>query len=238
MLWIAILLLTLLTLLPCLLLLRHDVELRDPREAALALHRAQLDEVERDRAQGLIAESEHATARLEIQRRLLAAAGRSLPAPRPQARGALLATLLAVPLAALALYLAAGHPFLPSQPAAWRARQIAQHGRADFTLLAQLRDKIASLPPGSPQARQGYLLLGEAEAARGEWADAAQAWSRALDAGFDATLAMQTAEAEARAAGSVTPQAAALFKRALAGAPADASWRLLAEQRIAESEAH
>jgi len=241
MLWFAMLLLTLLALLPALLLLRggrDGVGGRDSREAALALHRAQLVEIERDRAQGLIAEAEHATARLEIQRRLLAEAGRSAATLRGGDRAPLAATLLLVPLVALALYLAGGHPFLPSQPAAWHRREIARRDAGDLALLDQLRAKIAALPAGSPQARQGYVLLGEAQAARGAWSDAAQAWSRALDAGFDPTLAAQTAEAESRAAGGVTPQAAALFKRALAAAPADAPWRLLAEQRIAQSEAH
>ena len=46
---------------------------RDRRGAALALHRAQLDELTRDLADQRIAAPEYAAARLEVERRLLAA---------------------------------------------------------------------------------------------------------------------------------------------------------------------
>jgi cytochrome c-type biogenesis protein CcmH len=94
------------------------------------------------------------------------------------------------------------------------------------------------MPRGSAQAHQGYVLLGQAEASLGDWGQAALAWRRALDDGFDATLAAQTAEAQVRAEGGVSADSAALFRKALDAAPNDAPWRLLAEQRIAQSEHH
>ena len=98
--------------------------------------------------------------------------------------------------------------------------------------------RLASLPKGSPQAHEGYLLLGQAEATEGDWGQAAVAWTRALQDGFDPTLAAQVAEAQVQAEGGVSPASAALFRRALDAAPSNAPWRLLAEQRIAQSEHH
>ena len=236
MIWLSIVLVSAAVLLPCALVLRRGLGARDRHEAALALHRAQLAELERDRGMGLIADSEYATARLEVQRRLLAEGART-PAPgRTGARAPVVAGLALIPLAALGLYLAYGRPDLPAEPLAMRIRQMDAQGQDDVRLLALLKTRLAALPQGSPQAKEGYVLLGQAEAARGNWANAAQAWHHALQAGFDPTLAAQTAEAQVQAAGSVSASSAALFRHALDAAPKNAPWRLLAEQRLAESE--
>ncbi|HET9019308.1 MAG TPA: c-type cytochrome biogenesis protein CcmI, partial [Acetobacteraceae bacterium] len=87
-----------LALLPLAWVLRGGNMLRSRRESALAIHRAQLAELDRDLAEGRIADSEHASAKLEIQRRLLAAADTPEGPPPRTARGPLLATLVLVPL--------------------------------------------------------------------------------------------------------------------------------------------
>lgn len=71
MIWIGICLLGVIALLPALISFRRTTLLRDERETALVLHQAQLAELERDLVEGMIAPSEHDSARLEIQRRLL-----------------------------------------------------------------------------------------------------------------------------------------------------------------------
>ncbi|MFT8775988.1 MAG: c-type cytochrome biogenesis protein CcmI, partial [Gluconacetobacter liquefaciens] len=53
---------------------------------------------------------------------------------------------------------------------------------------------------------------------------------------FIPEIAARAAEAQTLADGRVTPESAALFRRALDAAPADAPWRMAAQQRIAESE--
>lgn len=210
------------------------------REPALALHRAQLLELERDRAGGLIAPSEHAGARLEVERRLLRAAALpdepdiSMPRVRPGRSG--LFALAAIPVVALALYLLGGQPGLPAQPLALRMAQADARSQEDAALVDTLRQGLARLDPASPEARQGFILLGQAEASRGDWGAAAAAWRVALTHGFDSTIAVQAAEAQARADGRVSPASAALFRRALDTAPADVPWRQLAEQRLAQSE--
>ena len=238
MVWLAIGLLSALALLPCALVLRRGLGARDRHEAALALHRAQLVELERDRADGLIAETEHASARLEIQRRLLAEADRTPDTGRTGSRLPVLVMLGLVPAMAVALYLVGGHPNLPAQPLAQRLQQAEASGQDDERMMEALKDRLAALPAGSPQAHEGYVLLGQVEAARNDWGQAALAWRRALADGFEPTLAAQTAEAQVRAEGGVSAESAGMFRRALDAAPKDAPWRLLAEQRIAQSEHH
>ncbi len=239
--WIEAALLMLLALLPAAAALRGTPRLHDRREPALALHRAQLRELERDRRDGLIAASEHQAARLEVERRLLSAAAAAPGLAEASATGGRgggwLGLALVLP-AALALYLSGGHPGLPAQPVAQRMAQAESRMQEDEALIATLRQGLARLDPAAPEARQGYILLGQADASRSDWGAAAAAWRVALAHGFDPALAMQAAEAQSRADGGVSADSAALFRHALQAAPADAPWRQLAEQRIAQSEHH
>jgi cytochrome c-type biogenesis protein CcmH len=198
------------------------------------LHRAQLAELDRDLADGRIAATEHANAVLEVQRRLLAAAENAEPRTQTSTRSPVLFALLLVPLGAFALYLVGGEPELPAAPLADRIVAAQQRAAHDAALIAQLRQRLESLDPHSEQARQGYVLLGNAEASRGELGAAADAWRTALASRFDPTLAAETAEAIAEAQGRVTQEAATLFRRALAESPADAPWRPMAQKRLSE----
>lgn len=236
--WVEVALLSLLAMLPAVLATRGATGSRDRREPALALHRAQLRELERDRSEGLIAPGEHLAARLEVERRLLAAAATpDLPHRSSGGRRGWISVLL-VPPAALGLYLLGGHPELPAQPVMQRMAQADSRVQEDESLIATLRTGLARLDPATTEARQGYILLGQAEASRGNWGAAASAWRVAVAHGFDATLAAQAAEAQSRADGGVSAESAALFRRALDAGPADAPWRQLAEQRLAQSEPH
>lgn len=208
---------------------------RGRRESALAIHRAQLRELDRDLADARIAPAEHATAVLEVQRRLLAAAETAEPEGAPaSSRIPLLAALVATPLVAAGLYAIDAHPSLPAAPFA--ARDVAADkaaAQADM-LIERLRDKLATMDQTSEQTRQGYILLGNAEDSRGNLPRAAEAWRRAVTIRFDADLAALAAEAQTRVEGHVSPESADLFRRALADAPASAPWRQAAEQRIGE----
>lgn len=216
--------------------LRRGV-VRYRRDTALALHRAQLEEIERDREESRLPEAEYQGARLEVQRRLLAADQIAEPEADRRARGLLIATLVAIPLAAVAVFVPSGLPLVPSEPHATVVRERAAARSRDDALIARLEQKLAELPQGSKQSRQGYLLLGQALVTQNKLAAAAKAWRVALKVKFDPTLAAETAEAESEAAGHVTPTAADLFRKALAEAPAGAPWRKLAEQRLREAAA-
>src|SRR5580704_9311279 len=91
----------------------------------VVVYKDQLREIDRDRAAGLIGETEAEAARLEVSRRLLAAADRETPAvfdaaaPRNlrRRRAAALAALIILPLGPPSLYIALGSPNLPGEPA-------------------------------------------------------------------------------------------------------------------------
>ena len=200
------------------------------RDLALQLHRTQLQELGRDLAEGRILASEHQTAVLEVQRRLLAAAAKQDAAARSGPRWPVLAAAVLVPVAAFGLYWVSGsQPFMPSVSGA------AQQARAaeEAALIEELRRRLATMDPTTERARQGYVLLGSVEEARGHDAAAAEAYRMALRGKFDPTIAARAAEAAVRADGGVSESSAALFRRALAAEP-DAPWRDAVLQRLQE----
>jgi cytochrome c-type biogenesis protein CcmH len=237
MIWVAILVFAAVTVAPLALVLRRAADARGRREAALDLHRAQLAELDRDLAEGRIAPAEHASAVLEVQRRLLAAAAAPEAAAPRASRGPILVAMVLVPLTAFLLYLSGGQPEMPAMPLAQRVAEGRIEAQQEDAMINQLRQELAAMDPLSPKARDGYVLLGNAEQARGHWQAAADAWQRALNAGFDPTLAAETAEAISRADGRIGPASVALFRQALAAAPPDAPWRQLVEQRLAAAAA-
>src|ERR1043165_4018869 len=91
----------------------------------LAVYRDQLDEIGRDRAAGLIGEAEAEAARVEVSRRLIAAAD-AAPAAPPTGSGTFrrrfvsVGPRIAVPFIPPALYLTLGSPKIPAQPLASR----------------------------------------------------------------------------------------------------------------------
>jgi len=231
--WLGIVLICAVALLPALVCLRRAPRPRSERESALALYRGQLAELDRDHAGDLIGAAEYDAARLEIQRRLLAAdrlQNAEIVPPRHSRVGWILAV---IPVLAFALYLTNGHPSLPAQPLS--LRHTPQDAKSD-ALIAELRNGLSGLAPTDPRYAQGYLLLGQAEASRQHYAAAARAWHRVLDQKFDPLLALQTAEAQTLAEGHVSADSLALYKQAIPAIPQDASYRMSIEARIAEGE--
>ena len=90
----------------------------------VAVYRDQLEEIERDRTAGLIGDAEAEAARVEVSRRLLAAADAAAMKPVPavtwRRRAAALIALVVLPTGAGGLYLALGAPNVPGQPLAAR----------------------------------------------------------------------------------------------------------------------
>ncbi|TCZ66069.1 c-type cytochrome biogenesis protein CcmI [Roseicella aquatilis] len=162
---------------------------RGRREADLALYRAQLAELERERDAGRLDEAEHRAAMLEVQRRLLTAPAEAGPAAGGRSRWALLGGLAAAPALALALYLPSGIPQMPSAP--YAARQAAQREAVaeEDRLLGELRNRLLQLPRGTARARDGWLMLANAERKLGRLDAAAEAFGRALEGQFAPDLA-------------------------------------------------
>jgi len=112
-------------------LLRAKVTGTGRLEGDLAIYRDQLAEVERERVAGSLSDTDAASARTEIERRILVAAERdSATEPSPSSVPALHRYLppvlcLLVPALALGLYLDIGRPGLPSAPFVPRANTLA-----------------------------------------------------------------------------------------------------------------
>jgi cytochrome c-type biogenesis protein CcmH len=161
---------------------------RAPTRAAYdgAVYRDQLREIDRDVERGLLTPAEAGSARLEIERRLLAAAGEdegggqstSGTSAAPRALTAVLAVL--VPLGAVAIYLVHGAPRIPDQPYDARAAErllTAANGGLDLEkTAAALQERVKA----DPTSAEGWLLLARTQAARGHWQESAGAYHEAL----------------------------------------------------------
>ena len=174
----------------------------EPPRAAhdVALFRAQLSELEREQADGHIADAEAIAAKREIERRLLAA-GRALGAAtqalaQPINRGARLrlAAVLAIVVtsSAFLIYLTIGTPQAPAFltiTADARAQAAAQ--RAELTRLTGLIEERLT---ETPDDGQGWALLASARLKLGKMDDARNALAKAKQF----LPAAQAAEATAR----------------------------------------
>ncbi|MDB5369692.1 MAG: Cytochrome c-type biosis protein CcmI [Roseomonas sp.] len=221
MIWLLFLALAALALAPLGVSLLRPPRPQGRRQADLALYRAQLAELERERAAGRLDEAGFAAARTEVQRRLLAAPADAGPPADGRSAALLAASLFMIPAGGVALYLWHGAPDVPAAPYTERAAAAVR----DDALLAQLRARIGMVPPGSEGARQGWLLLANAERGRGHLDAAADAWTRALAIRFDAGIAAELAELHIERGD--TGQATPLLARALAQSPADPRLRFL-----------
>ncbi len=193
------------------------------------VYRDQLEEIARDLRRGLLSEEDAASARLEVERRILGTAQsqsetRAAPTGGPVAgRGLLVATSLAAVMAALALYLYLGEPGLPGRLVGERAAERAgAPGGADEGIepaqLDQLVARLAARLEGAPDNREGWRLLARSYLVLGRYQEAAQAFARAaaLDP-EDAALPASQGEALVLAGdGLVTPAAKRAFEAARA----------------------
>ena len=171
MIWLALVLMAAAAMAPLALSLNRDAAARNRRDAAVALHRAQLVELDRDLAEGRIEPAEHTNAVLEVQRRLLAAAEAAEAAPARSSRRPLVIVLAMVPIAAFALYITGGSPFLPAAPLGERIARAEAQAREELALLSQLRRAFS---PSSTQKREtnvaGLHAAGERRSKSGQHA--------------------------------------------------------------------
>ncbi len=186
----------------------------------LLVYKDQLREVDRDRASGLIGEAEAEAARLEVSRRLLAAADAPALAFVPDAqpslrrrRWAAVVAMLVLPFGPLGLYVALGSPNVPGEPAF--ARVNTPSGQESITkLVAQVETHLAQ----SPSDGAGWEVLAPVYMRLNRFDDAVEARKKALKLnGESATREADLGEAETAAAnGLVTAEAKAAFERAVA----------------------
>lgn len=199
----------------------HDVE----AGSELAVYRDQLEEIDRDRAAGLIGEAEAEAARVEVSRRLIAAAdaaefSHAIPIGSPlwRRRAAAIAGLVLLPVGAAALYLVLGSPQMPGEPLAVRIRAIHQDSS-----IASLVSQVEAHLERNPDDARGYDVLAPVYLRLGRLNDAVNARRKVLAlAGENAERQADLGEALTAAGnGIVTNEAKAAFERALALDPQD-----------------
>jgi len=184
----------------------------------VAVYRDQLEEIERDRADGRIGHDEFDAARVEVSRRLLSAADASGAPTDAPARGGSRRLVVglgcgaAIVLVAVPFYALLGSPELPGEPFAGR--------NLSTTLVASIA-KIERHLEEKPDDGRGWEVLAPVYFKLGRYDEAAQARRRALallgdtaqrEADLGAALAMA-------AGGVVTTDAKQAFDRAVAIEP-------------------
>lgn len=191
----------------------------------IAVYRDQLDEIVRDRASGLIGEAEAEAARIEVSRRLIAAADAAQAeksagdrSPLWRRRVTALTGLLLLPLGAAAIYLALGSPQMAERPPATQGRTLPQD-----TSIQNLVSQVEAHLARNPDDARGYEVVAPVYLRLGRFADAVTARRRLLAlAGETAERQADLGEALAAAAnGVITVEAKAAFDRALTLDPAE-----------------
>ena len=188
------------------------------------VYRDQLGELDADVERGVVTAAEAESARIEIQRRLIATADGDGEAPAAAGvpRAAALGVAVLVPAAALSVYLWLGDPRAPEPP---RAAE-AEAGPGADELDANIEKLRAHLTHQSGDL-QGWLLLARSLTVVGRHGEAAAAYRRAA-AIAPGNLDVKSGAAEALVAasgGRVTPEARAGFREVLAARPGDPAAR-------------
>jgi cytochrome c-type biogenesis protein CcmH len=190
----------------------------------LAVYRDQLEEIERDRADGRIGYDEFEAARVEVSRRLLGAASAAASPtaadlPRRRLRfGALAGAVIAVPLIAVLFYEELGSPDLPGEPLASRSTD-GQANSID-ALIARVEQHLEA----NPNDGRGWEVIAPVYLRLQRYDDAVKARRNALALlGATAQREIDLGTALAVAAGGVvTVDSKTAFERAVAIEPGNA----------------
>jgi cytochrome c-type biogenesis protein CcmH len=195
----------------------------------IEVYRDQLDELERDRENGLIPETEAQAAQAEISRRLLAASDASETKSGTRGgsavfrrRAVALAAVLLLPLGAATFYLMLGSPTLSDQPLASRVAKVPENQTLEG-LIAQ----VEAFLDKNPEDGRGWEVIAPVYLRLGRVDDAVKARRNALRLNGE-TAERTTALGEALVAASngvVTKDAKAAFDRAVALDPRDVKAR-------------
>ena len=191
----------------------------------VAVYRDQLDEIARDRKTGLIGDAEAEAARIEVSRRLIAAAAadedeRQVAGQTSlwRKRATAVAGLVLVPAAAVALYLVLGSPNLPGEPLATRLAQVHSSGS-----IAAMISQVEAHLERNPNDARGYEVLAPIYLRLGRFDDAVTAFRKVIALeGDNAARESDLGEALTAAAnGVVTDDAKAAFEKAAKLDPTD-----------------
>jgi cytochrome c-type biogenesis protein CcmH len=192
----------------------------------IAVYRDQLDEIDRDQAASRIGNVEAEAARVEVSRRLIAAAETAkassiAPAPGPAGwyrRATLAAAIVLLPVGAGAVYLSLGSPGLVSV-----SMNAATGGQPLPAAIEHTVAEVETYMESNPRNGRGWELLAPVYLRLGRFDDAVRARRNALEIfGPDAAHLGDLGEAMVMASGGVvTAEAKSLFERANAADPED-----------------
>lgn len=160
----------------------------------ITVYKDQLLEVDRDLERGLLSDDQAASARTEIERRMLgaleenetlSAQGARMTKPNaarrhPLTPALMLGVLILLPLGAFGLYVELGQPQMKDQPLA--ARQLQQReasdGRSDIVEMITNLEKRMKAQPDDPN---GWALLGRGYQTLGRLSDAIAAYQKLVE---------------------------------------------------------
>ncbi|PNG26053.1 c-type cytochrome biogenesis protein CcmI [Methylocella silvestris] len=196
---------------------------RGPSRSAIevAFYKAQVAEIERDAARGLVAKHDAEGAKAEAARRLIMASETPGPgaadASPAKARAAIAVAVLFVPALAIGLYSSIGHPGLPDLPLTARMAQPA----AKLDIMAAI-GKVEAHLAESPNDARGYAILAPIYMRLGRYEDAAKAYAAMLrlEGETEERLSLYGEALVAAAQGDVTAEAKKAFESAKAKDPA------------------
>ena len=163
----------------------------DRAEYDLRVYKDQLRELDRDASRGVIGEAEATAARIEIQRRILAADDarqQALP-PGTAARTMLGFFILAAPVSAMVMYGMTGNPGVPDFPYAERDipqtatttnhPETANNAAETASIEAMVASLLARLD-SEPNDVDGWILLARSFVTLERYAEAAEAYGKTL----------------------------------------------------------
>ena len=199
-----------------------------PSGSDVAVYRDQLDEVARDRALGLIGADEADAARIEVSRRLLAAADRGVEdtapdLPRRRRQMVFVASLIAITLGAGALYLRLGDPSMAFEASVQPQRAAVTADDSVERLVAQAENYLTQ----NPRDGRAWEVLAPVYVRVGRYGDSANAWRNVIRlSGESADRLANLGEAlVGEANGIVTAEAKDAFVRATQIDPSSVSAR-------------
>lgn len=201
-------------------LLRRAASAPARSELGLAIYRDQMAELARDRARGLISETEARDAEAEIGRRILALprdGSDAVPATAKRTWFGPAALASVAVFAALGVYFLVGAPGAPDRPLAARKTELDRtRAEGNKALEARVAELSAQLTK-TPDDQAGWLRLAQMQQALGRNAEAVDSYRRAytLSGGAPETAASLGEALVLAAQGQVTPEAKTLFEGAL-----------------------
>jgi len=202
-------------------LIRPPINSPNRSDYDIRVYRDQLREVERDLEVGLLKDNEGEFAKVEIQRRILAAgnAGKINETENVESRlSAIAGIAVALPFIGLALYLGLGSPQLI------RTDQVqttaADHQDQD---MAQLVKQLSARLESEPESVEGWVLLARSYREIGQFNEAQEAYQHALELiGREPTLNAEYGEfLVIMAGGNVSPAAQEQFRSTLLSNPSE-----------------